>query len=165
LEQDKEALEIEIAKERIERPILSKEEMKCWLDRFRLTPIDEQKLIDVFLKFVYVYNDKMLVVLNYKDGEFCVSFDEIKEMLGKKENPHNHNDYQGSPLNNSGEPSELLRMRGSFCLGSASSWGRHTYVDVRTNPGGTGHTEFKKLNAICNEIIKPTCDSAHKAGL
>ena len=104
LEQEKETLEIAIAKENIERPILGKEEMKCWIDRFRLAPIDERKLIDVFLKFVYVYNDKMLIVLNYKDGEFCVSFDEIKEMLDKKENPDNHNDYQGSPLNNSGEP-------------------------------------------------------------
>ena len=106
LEQEKETLEIAIAKENIERPILGKEEMKCWIDRFRLAPIDERKLIDVFLKFVYVYNDKMLIVLNYKDGEFCVSFDEIKEMLAKKENPDNHNDYQGSPLNNSGDPYE-----------------------------------------------------------
>ena len=81
--------------------------MKCLIDRFRLASIDECKLIDVFLKFVYVNNDKMLIVLNYKDGEFCVSFDEIKEMLAKKENPDNHNDYQSSPLNNSGDPPEI----------------------------------------------------------
>ena len=106
LEEDKENLEIEVAKERIERPILSKEEIKCWLDKFRLTSIEESNLIAVFLKAVYVYNDKMLIILNYKDGEFCVGFDEIKEMLDKKETPDNHNDYQGSPLSNSGDPYE-----------------------------------------------------------
>ena len=42
--------------------------------KFRLAPVNEQKLIDIFLKAVYVYNDKMLIILNYKDSEFYVSF-------------------------------------------------------------------------------------------
>jgi len=40
----------------------------------------------------------MLIILNYKDGEICVSFDEIKAFMAQKENPNNLNDYQGSPL-------------------------------------------------------------------
>ena len=46
----------------------------------------------------------MLIVLNYKDGEFCVSFDEVKEMLNKKENADNHEDCQRSPLKVTGDP-------------------------------------------------------------
>jgi len=78
-----------IAKEKIERPVLSKEQIKFWICKFGTTNLDDmeqkQRLIDVFLNSVYVYDDKMLVILNYKDGEICVTFDEIREAVGKKE--------------------------------------------------------------------------------
>ena len=109
LESEKETLEIAIAKEKIERPIVSKEDIRYWICRFGATDLDDieekQRLIDVFLNSLYVYDDKMLIVLNYKDGEICVTFDEIREMMNKKTNPDNHNDYQGSPLEVNGEPS------------------------------------------------------------
>ena len=78
LEDDKVNLEIAITKEQIERPVLSKDEIKCFIHRFKATNLDneeqKQRLIDVFLKCVYVYNDKMLIIFNYKDGEVCVDF-------------------------------------------------------------------------------------------
>ena len=102
LEQDKENIGISIAKERIERPIISKEQIKNWILKFGKTNLDDdehkQQLIDVFLNSVYVYDDKMLIILNYKDGEICVPFDEIKEVFDKKENPDYLVDNQGSPL-------------------------------------------------------------------
>ena len=108
LEQDKKNYEISIAKERIERPVLSKEQLKFWICKFSATNLDDieqkQRLIDVFLNSVYVYDDKMLIILNYKDGEICVTFYEVKETLDKKENPDNLNDYQSSPLNTIGDP-------------------------------------------------------------
>jgi len=30
------------------------------------------------------YDDKMLVILNYKDGEICVTYDEIKAAVDKR---------------------------------------------------------------------------------
>ena len=110
LEQDKENLEINIAKERIERPVLSKEQIKFWICKFGKTDIEnieeKQRLIDVFLNSVYVYDDKMLIILNYKDGEICVDFGEVNDKLNasKTENPDNFNSYQGSPLLAIGEP-------------------------------------------------------------
>ena len=86
LEQDKESIEISIAKERIERPVLSKEQIKFWICKFGTTNLDDieqkQRLIDVFLNSVYVYDDKMLVVLNYKDGEKTITITEITESFG-----------------------------------------------------------------------------------
>ena len=106
LEQDKENLEIKIAQAKIERPVLSQEKIKHWLCKFRVIDLDDtaqkQRLIDVFLNSVYVYDDKMLIVLNYKDGEICVPFDEIKAVMGKKENHDNRKDCHGSPLKMSG---------------------------------------------------------------
>ena len=49
----------------------------------------------------------MLIVLNYKDGETCVTFDEINETLKQKENPDNHNGFQGSPSGGIGGPSGI----------------------------------------------------------
>jgi len=108
LEQDKEELEITIAKERIERPVLSKEQIKYWISKFAKTNLEDteqkQQLINVFLNSVYVYDDKMLIILNCKDGEICVTYDEIKAAMGKKENPGNRNDCQSSPMLGVGDP-------------------------------------------------------------
>jgi len=32
----------------------------------------------------------MLVILNYKDGEICITHEEIKAAMDKKENPDNN---------------------------------------------------------------------------
>ena len=53
-------------------------------------------------------NAKMLIVLNYKDGEICVTFDEIRAAMDKKENPDNIDGYQGSSLKSVGDPSGNL---------------------------------------------------------
>ena len=58
----------------------------------------------MFLNSIYVYDDKMLIVLNYKDGEICVTFDEVMQALSKKENTDNLKDYQCSPLKVAGDP-------------------------------------------------------------
>jgi len=108
LEHEKENLEIAITKEQIERPTLSKEQIKYWICKFRFAnaDIEEQKkrLIDVFINAIYVYDDKVLVTFNCKDGEICATFDEINEMLTQKENADNSNGYQRSPLNKFGDP-------------------------------------------------------------
>ena len=60
----------------------------------------------MFLKAVYVYDDKMLIILKYKDGEICVTFDEITQAVNKKGNSDNRSDYQSSPLIVRGEPKD-----------------------------------------------------------
>ena len=66
----------------------------------------KQKLIDVFVNSIYVYDDKMLITYNYKDGEKCVDYDVIQQYMNKKENTDNHADYQCSPLKVIGEARE-----------------------------------------------------------
>ena len=93
LEEEKAKLELAISKEQIERPALSKEQIRCWIDRFR--PIDKedlsqrQLLIDAFINSIYVYDDKFPITYNYKDGEKCISHEEIQEYMQKKENSEN----------------------------------------------------------------------------
>ena len=64
----------------------------------------KQRMINMFVNSIFVYDDKMVITFNYKDNDKAVTFDEIKEMLDKKENSDNHNDYQSSPLGVVGDP-------------------------------------------------------------
>gem|GEM_PF-4630439 len=45
----------------------------------------------------------MLVVLNYKDGEYCISLDEANNTIKDIENPDNNIDYKDSILESRGE--------------------------------------------------------------
>ena len=105
----------------IERPVISKEQIKFWLTNHRPIDIDDvkqkQQLIDTFLNSVYFYDDKMLIILNYKDGEICVNYDEIQAGIDKKENSGNRSDCQSSPLDVRGDlpvirtPDHLLKRQ------------------------------------------------------
>lgn len=55
--------------------------------------------IDIFVNGVYVYDDKIVVIFNYKNGERCILFENMKNAL-KKENTH-HN----------GECSSMFKFR------------------------------------------------------
>ena len=110
LEQEKDGLETKIAQEQIKRPVLSKEQIRCWLSQFRKfnrnNEKHKQQIIDVFVNAIYVYDDKILIIFNYKDGEKCIDYNELQKYMHKKENSDNQKDYQSSPINVFGEPSE-----------------------------------------------------------
>ncbi len=90
LEHEQEIIEIAIAQEQIERPIMSKEQIKFGIMKFTQTdikvPEQRQRIIDTFLNSVHVYEDKMVVILNYKDGEKCISFEDVNSALQNKKN-------------------------------------------------------------------------------
>ncbi len=89
LEAEQEALEAEIAHEQLKRPLISAEMIEQWITKFAKTdlnnPEQTQRLIDTFVNSVYVYDDKVVVLFNYKDGEKCISYEELSEGI-KKEN-------------------------------------------------------------------------------
>ncbi len=58
------------------------------------------RLIDVFVNSVHVYDDKIIVLVNYKDGEKCISLDELGD---KEKKPSTQN--KCSTLIMSGDPS------------------------------------------------------------
>ena len=60
----------------------------------------KQRLIDVFVNSVHVYDDKIIVLFNYKDGEKCISLDELGD---KEKKPNTQN--KCSTLIKSGDPS------------------------------------------------------------
>ena len=82
LEAAKERLTVSILQEELKKPHLTKEQILFFLNRFRAIDISKpeqrQRLIDSFVNAVYVYDDKIILTFNYKDGTEAITLDDIK---------------------------------------------------------------------------------------
>ena len=81
LESKKDDLEIKIASENLIRPKVSAEFVRFWLHRFRKLDVRQQShrkmLIDAFVNALYLYDDKIILTFNYKDGTKTITFADI----------------------------------------------------------------------------------------
>ena len=108
LEAQQKELEIRIAEEKIARPRLSENQVRFWLTRFcKLDPnvkSHRETLVNTFVNAVYLYDEKVLITFNYKDGTKTITFDEI----AAKDAPEGN----GSDLVNFAPPKkhEILRL-------------------------------------------------------
>ena len=82
LEAAKEELETKIACEKLAKPKVSAEFMTFWLHRFRKLDVRQKAhrkmLIDTFINAIFLYDDKMVITFNYKEGTDTVTFDDLK---------------------------------------------------------------------------------------
>ena len=85
LELQKADLSLKITKEELERPLLTKEQIIEWLKDLRkygTKRLDhKRRLINTFVNSVYLYDDKIVINFNYKDGAKTVRVDEVKNLL------------------------------------------------------------------------------------
>ena len=81
LERTKSDIEVKIVQEEIERPLLTEEFLLFTLHKFRdidtTNQEQRQRLIDVFVNAIYLYDDKLVFVFNYKEGTKTVSLKDI----------------------------------------------------------------------------------------
>lgn len=82
LEREKSELSVQIMKEELSRPNLTKEQILFWIHKFRkLNPKKlehRRRLINSFLNSVYLFDDKIIIDCNYKDGTETITFEEIE---------------------------------------------------------------------------------------
>ncbi|MDL2220883.1 recombinase zinc beta ribbon domain-containing protein [Eubacteriales bacterium OttesenSCG-928-N14] len=82
LESRKADLEIAIAQERIQKPILTHDQIVFWISKFKDGDIDDpayrKNIVDIFVNSVYLYDDKMVLMYNYRDGTKTVSLDQLQ---------------------------------------------------------------------------------------
>ena len=87
LEATKEDLEIKIANEKIAKPRISPEFVTFWLHKFRKLDVRQQShrkmLIDAFVNAIYLYDDKMVITFNYKNGTRTIALDDVKKAVKK----------------------------------------------------------------------------------
>ena len=88
LEATKEELETKIACEKLAKPKVSAEFMTFWLHRFRKLDVRQKShrkmLIDTFVNAIFLYDDKMVITFNYKDGTDTITLDDLKAALDKE---------------------------------------------------------------------------------
>ena len=80
LEEQRKELQARIAEERLAKPKMKEEFVRFWLLRFRkldmTQPEQRQALVDTFINAIYLYDDKVLITFNYKEGTETVAFGE-----------------------------------------------------------------------------------------
>lgn len=86
LEQMRDDYIAQIAREELGRPKITKEQIIFWLTRFRTFDMSvrehRQRLIDVLVNAVYVYDDYLLLICNYTDNAAQASRLEVKAAIG-----------------------------------------------------------------------------------
>ena len=123
LESSKEDLEIKIANEKLVKPRISLEFVTFWLHKFRKLDITQQDhrkwLINVFVNAIYLYDDKMVITFNYKDGTKTITLGDVKRAINK--------DNTGSDLDCHGAPK---KRRGKSLSSFLVSYRTRTHLNV-----------------------------------
>ena len=97
LEETKSQLEVSILQEEMHKPLLTREQIAFFIYRFRKFDVTKreqrQRLIDSFVNAVYLYEDKIILTFNYKDGSKTITLAEVESsdlsVLGApKKNAH-----------------------------------------------------------------------------
>lgn len=127
LEETKSQLEVSILQEEMHKPLLTREQIAFFIYRFRKFDVTKreqrQRLIDSFVNAVYLYEDKIILTFNYKDGSKTITLAEV----------------EGSDLSVLGAPIE-----------NAAPFGRHFLFPGGTRKAAPGAPEIDKLRqGVC----------------
>ena len=82
LETQKNDLNVRIIQEEIIKPPIDRQHIIMWLTRFRKLDTSKlehrKRLIDSFVNAIYLYDDRICFIFNYKDGSRTITFEEIE---------------------------------------------------------------------------------------
>ncbi|MBR3953149.1 MAG: hypothetical protein IKJ82_06030 [Oscillospiraceae bacterium] len=82
LENRRDSLKSSIIQCQLERHKFTKEQIVEWIGRFKNGNINDiayrREIIDIFVNSVYVYDDKLLLTYNYRDGNETLTLEEIE---------------------------------------------------------------------------------------
>ena len=66
----------------MEKPKISAEFMTFWLHKFRKLDVTKeahkQMLVDTFVNAVFLYDDKLLLTFNFRDGTRTITFSDVQ---------------------------------------------------------------------------------------
>ena len=121
LEMRKNQLIVQLGKEEIAKPSFTKDQIVFWFQRFRKLDTKKleyrRRLIDSFINAIFLYDDKMVITFNYKDGAKTVTFADLEKS------------EIGSDITCLGEPDlcdeiaqmpKVLDLSGTFCFFGAN---------------------------------------------
>ena len=81
LEQTRDEINLKLIKAEMKRPKITKEGLILWLKQIQAMRLEmkehKQRLIDIFVNAVYLYDDKLVIAFNYKEATKTVSLKEV----------------------------------------------------------------------------------------
>lgn len=87
-ENRRDELENRLACEKLAKPKISAEFMTFRLHRFRKLDVRQKShrkmFIDTFINAIFLYDDKPVLTLNYKEGAKTIAFSDLKDAINKK---------------------------------------------------------------------------------
>ena len=88
LENRRDDLETKLACEKLAKPKVSAEFMTFWLHRFRKLDVRQKShrkmLIDTFINAIFLYDDKLVLTFNYKEGTKTITFSDLQDVINRK---------------------------------------------------------------------------------
>ena len=109
LEEAQTEIQTAILSEELQKPELTKDHIVFWITKFRninLNDLDSRKrLIDGFVNIIYLYDDGLEFVFNYKDGIKNVSFADLEEVDKNTDISYNFHSNCSSDLAINAQPS------------------------------------------------------------
>ena len=131
LEARKEALNTSILEEELKKPVLTREWIRFWLEKFRKGDVGstehQRQIIDTFVNSVYVFDDRVVLNFNFTDDAKTVTCEEV---LGS------------SAVDNAPPHPQTIRSGDFFVVDGT---GRHgsthqlSWAVLPKTPAGTGH--------------------------
>ena len=129
LETTKSDLEVSIAKEKIKHTPLTKEQIVFWISRFKggdtSDPTYRKSIVDIFVNSIFLYDDKLVIAFNWKDGSKTVTLAELESASEGADSGEiavlsrfscSHLDGSFPPLNMSSLRQKFLLWLGIFLL-------------------------------------------------
>lgn len=127
LEKQRSELSVQIIKEEMAKPTLSREQIIFWFHRFRKLDTKKldhrRRLIDSFVNAIFLYDDRITFTFNYKDGTKTINFTELEKS------------GLGSDITALAAPKMTSRMGGHFFRGADLN------SEFRRNSDGSGRAE------------------------
>ena len=81
LEQTRDEINLKLIKEEMKKPTITKEGLVLWLNQIQTMRLEakehKQRLIDIFVNAVYLYDDKLVITFNYKEATKTVNLKEV----------------------------------------------------------------------------------------
>ncbi|MCC8156699.1 MAG: recombinase family protein [Oscillospiraceae bacterium] len=138
LEAAKEELETRIDCERLAKPKISAEFMTFWLHRFRELDVRQKShrkmLIDTFINAIFLYDDKVVITFNYKEGEETITFADLNAAMEKCKNGSDSDCSTAPELDTSFDTKEYRsRCPVSFLKKHVRPYGKRTCGVARRN--------------------------------
>lgn len=85
LEEQKETLEISIMQAKLAKPRFTKEQVVKWISRFKFGDENsreyQKELIDTFVNSVYVFDNKLVMTYNFKEGTESITLSDVETAL------------------------------------------------------------------------------------